>query len=626
MYPTQIGDNNEQNNNTFNIAPSVYEQALDHLRSMGVEVAAEQVTSLTPLGALIVPWEHPDAPALVDENDLSCFVAEGGRLLILGASQSGKTTLASQLVQLIGERTDRQVVLFPLTAWDVARVSLKDWLADHLRTGLLHGREEGDVATWSLADSKILPVFDGFDEIDPGFRDRAAAAIRHYLNAKHLPAVLTSIPPHGGAASPEAALDRAAVITLTAVGAAEVGRYLLEDAPPETIAGWHVVAERMTTDPTSPVSVALSSPLMAWLAKSIYVAPRDPADLVALFTTPEQLEEHLLSRLVDAVFDKQDANPHDGSPARTFTRRDARRWLRFLAVHADRNIVAFWELPRYTPARAAGLTLSVLAGAFFGWFARTVPAVAAPVFYLLLTGLFFGYTFARGYSSGRAAGGDDPRRHGYVIRSLAAGRPTDGSAGEHIRSLAKGVLLASITYGTAVLVGAGWRWGQPVASFWAGLAMATGLATLAGILGGRVAAVWLRQDTKLDSGTGARAGDPVLAISNDRRSGGGMAKLALVLFTLGYLIYWWFWLPPVALSGLVAVPIAVMITLLCWNTWTRYICALLWLSVRGRLPWRMPDFLHACHSGGLLRRSGNYFEFRHRRLRAQLSLVDTNDR
>jgi hypothetical protein len=59
--------------------------------------------------------------------------------------------------------------------------------------------------------------------------------------------------------------------------------------------------------------------------------------------------------------------------------------------------------------------------------------------------------------------------------------------------------------------------------------------------------------------------------------------------------------------------VSLLAVILVANAWTRY-AVLLLLCTRRILPWRLGKFLNWAYQGGLLRISGNAYQFRHREL------------
>jgi len=55
------------------------------------------------------------------------------------------------------------------------------------------------------------------------------------------------------------------------------------------------------------------------------------------------------------------------------------------------------------------------------------------------------------------------------------------------------------------------------------------------------------------------------------------------------------------------------------DRWMQFMAARWWLATRGRLPWRLTEFLEDSYRARILRRLGGVFQFRHSRLQDHLS-------
>ncbi|MEU6077167.1 hypothetical protein [Micromonospora sp. NPDC047074] len=640
-----VGDHSTQINNFYpppersgSDGPRVSSSpgALEVLRASVNRAVAEQVRLLTNRGLLVVPWSlqtsgtdgpEPAAGMPEGDEDLGDLVAAGGQLIVVGESQSGKTTLATRMVTLIADRTDKQPVVFTLATWNPRTTRLKTWMLGVLRStsGQDGGSQVATALEAALDAGEIIPVFDGFDEIDAAFCDQASQAINLLVDDR--PAVLTGIPRPSHSRALHAALPGAEVIELAPVDASELARYLLNVPRPER-ARWRTISAQVEAEPGSTVAAALSSPLIAWLTKSVYATAPEPTALATApdatelldedrFPTPAAIENHLLGSLVTAVFGLRAARPDgDLAPVDEFPPQDAKRWLSFLSEHAVRRIIAFWEIRYYAPLFRLALAAAALAGVTVGLLNHAVSGFAGTAILLSLAGLCFGFGWARGYAAGRARGPADPARAGYARGSVNQ----DGDLRPHALRLAQGLLLIALGYAVCriTMLGidgpAGWLLGLSPAQALLGAALATPVAVGVGILGGRIAAAVLRTAPWLDAKTGARTADPLVVIRNDRRSGIGLFLLACVILAAGYAVYYVAVMPLGFPHGMYLVPVGASVATFFWNEWACYKVAHLWLLAHHLLPWRFARFLRTCHDGGILRKNGNHFEFRHQRL------------
>lgn len=136
------------------------------------------------------PWativERPGAAStlLPDEQTLAdVFDEEGGALLILGEPGSGKTTCLLDLARTLLNRADADDVLpmpviFTLSSWPAAHVTLLDWLAAELSAKYQAPKKIGKA--W-LEGGHILPLLDGLDEQLAQVRASCVEAINQHV-------------------------------------------------------------------------------------------------------------------------------------------------------------------------------------------------------------------------------------------------------------------------------------------------------------------------------------------------------------------------------------------------------------------------------------------------------------
>jgi hypothetical protein len=163
-----------------------------------------------------------------------------------------------------------------------------------------------------------------------------------------------------------------------------------------------------------------------------------------------------------------------------------------------------------------------------------------------------------------------------------------------------------------------WLFGLTPREFGTALLIATVLCFLVANLGGRIAAWILLRRPAIDAQMGARAGDPLEAIRSDRRSGVAIFVVATVVLGTGIALYDAQFLTVNASWNVCLAPVSAGIAACIWNEWISFKVSHLWLAMRGRLPPRLSAFLKQCHEGGILRKNGNHFEFRHLRLQESL--------
>jgi hypothetical protein len=244
------------------------------------------------------------------------------RLVVLGEPGAGKSVLALRLVLGLLERRrpgEGVPVLLSVGSWDPARTPLRAWMAQRLAQdypGLRVRTATGSTLAWEVvAAGRVLAVLDGLDEIPQPLRSGALQALNRALHRDD-PLVLTCRAHEYEQEVTTAGdvLTAAAVVELCPLGHEELGAYLRVTTPQRRAGKWDGVLAELDGHPDGVVARALSTPLMAWLARTAYSETlADPGELLATDRDGQRLlgdrgavEGCLLDRLVPAVY-AQDA-------------------------------------------------------------------------------------------------------------------------------------------------------------------------------------------------------------------------------------------------------------------------------------------------------------------------------
>lgn len=552
-----------------------------------------------------------------------------GRLVVLGRAGSGKSVLAVRFVLDLlrtRERGDAVPVVFSLGSWNPVTTAFRDWLAGQLvrdHPGLAASTRGGsNLATQLVEADRILPVLDGFDELAEGLHQPALDA----LNATTLPLLLTSRPGEYRGVARTHALTKAAAVRLTDLTVADLGNYLPRTTRGATV--WDPVLATLRTDAECPASAnlraVLTTPLMVGLARAVYSGPgdRDPAELLDTDRFPDQyaIEDHLLGSFIPTVYRDR------------HSRWDAERvrgWLGYLAQHLDRlgtHDLAWWQLgnvmrraSRMTVVGVvSGLAVALLSGLMV-WLVNT-PEAGLGLTNALLTVLenWVGIGLALGLAHGTgllfANGTSEPSRvriraRGWAVQVRARFGPRllTGFAGGVGLGLMLG-LVSAAGLDPMGLAGFG---------FLGGLITGVGLGTLSGLGWGLMAGLEAPIDVR-------SAVSPTNLLRTNRATvlaqflvWGlvlGLAHDVVVTLAHGYLN------PAGLVLDLVLGPVigvATGISLTAWGRWLVF--ARFWLPLTGRLPWSVAGFLDDACRRGVLRQVGAVYQFRHARLRNQLT-------
>jgi uncharacterized membrane protein len=166
------------------LATSLHNQILINL---GKQVQPEQVQRLWDME---VKSGQMTETILPETEILEVFdrVEIAGKLLILGKPGAGKTTtlleLARALVRkAIDDPSEPMPFLLNLSSWKDPKRSIKDWAISELVTKGV-GSKIG--AKW-IAEKKVLPLFDGLDEVRSDLQPACVSAINQFLSGEEQP-------------------------------------------------------------------------------------------------------------------------------------------------------------------------------------------------------------------------------------------------------------------------------------------------------------------------------------------------------------------------------------------------------------------------------------------------------
>lgn len=610
---------------------------------------SDQLEKLTDCGTLVVPWitiggrgtptrqgtksgKSSRVPTLLTQ-----FRSNGNRMVIGGDSNSGKTTILHQIAKEIDYHKNGSFfpVILPLASWQPSRTSFYFWIAQQLSQSFpasISGYNLDELVEL-LKSGRVALLLDGFDEIKARDQPRAAQVLRSIH--ERVPIIVTARTESVDMTDSKPTqpslkiFEKCLTVVLRPVPSDEVRRYLSSQV---VSTGFFEQISQTPLD--DPLMKTLSSPLMAWLSKTIYSSPgnelpRDLPDTVAdkanLPKRKEDIESFLLRSLVPAVFFRQNSiGVLSGRKSSRFDETQAVHWLEFLASTTRKkgDDISFWKLSRSAPMFSFGALATLLCGILLGTAYHALPLAVIAVCFGFSLGLIFGFGFGRGYSMSQSGWFRDTERFGFGGRKPGDDLDLRAHAGKFGYGMISAIVLISSTAITVHLLQ-----GAPlvlpdeldIPGITVIALAAVAITAVASFVGGGVAAAVLHNWEKLKSGVGSRAQSPADVVTNDRRSGLGMIFLSWMFVSATSCLVILIFVPSATalglLAGLGAIPSATSI----FNVWVNYKVAHIWLVATNRLPWQLTEFLGQAHDNGILRQRGVSYEFRHARLRESLA-------
>ncbi|MEU6540139.1 NACHT domain-containing protein [Streptomyces sp. NPDC047000] len=551
------------------------------------------------------------------------------RLVVLGEPGSGKTVLLIRLLQELARpgSSGPVPVLFSLASWNpLESGGLKKWMAEQLR--LHHNVDLGHPASaespetdraQALVDrGHILPLLDGFDEIPPALH----AVALHEINRawRTQPLVLSSRTDAYRAALnglDARRLDGAVGIQLVPLTPGPAAEYLRSGLPHAE--RWDAVIARLGSD--TPVGQVLITPLGLFLARTIYApSPRvgateptpHPDELcdTTVLGTRDELERHLFSHFITAVYEDRDAHSKPSHWSAQQARHTLATLARHLEVHRGGSTdLAWWELGSAVPAEqrenTAGSATALIGAVTVGLVAGLSSWLSSGLVWglvwglggMLVAGLMCGLASAFGFSKSDAVVYPSSRFRSALHFGLLAALMTALALYQFVG--------ARVVLQYIVLIAAGILWSR-----------FNGRLTLE------------RADLAVRVGPGT-------LVVQDRR----IFLQIMLLYVLGFGAWGvWafglkssFWvIPALGIGGGLALGLAAGLARGFYvgfreTAWAQFAVTKACLAMRDHAPWSLMAFLQDAHDRGILRQVGTVYQFRHIGLQRYLAEQSSSD-
>ncbi|WP_326768656.1 hypothetical protein OG978_32700 [Streptomyces sp. NBC_01591] len=377
-----------------------------------------------------VPWSRPSDPSLIHlplrstsglrgssedpEPLVDALLGSTRRLVILGIAGAGKSALALKIAESVIERrrsasseTDLPLpVIFPLAEWSPAAWngplqrqrkgrgsnSLERWMVwfIHQRCPEIRGITSygANAAEQLIKTGRILPVFDGLDEVRAPERRAALSALKDKFDDR-LPLIICCRRKEYVRATRALArservstgvIRNAEVVEAASVPFTNAAAWLADETrdSPEWVRMWRPI-QLVLTNRDHPVSRALNTPLMLHLARAAYRNGGQPDELLHLPDTIA-IRNHLIDAYVPALMGQRSTDSRAQHEARDSVGD------RISANHASAERYLQWLAHIHTqPRRAYSLSGALVANA-------ASPLVLRICVYLPILAAFLGMT------------------------------------------------------------------------------------------------------------------------------------------------------------------------------------------------------------------------------------------
>lgn len=309
------------------------------------EVATLELCKQPLSDAVEHPWQRilelPEhlPVALAGEKRIGEIFSETGRaLLILGDPGAGKTVTLLELArELIGrfetDPTQAVPVVLNLSTWQDKRRSLAGWIESELKNKYFVPLRRS--RAW-VADSRLILLLDGLDEVPVGSRASCVRAINEFLRGSGVPGIAVCSRRTEYATLPER-LSFTAAVCLQPLTFDQVDRYL--ESGGSRLA---TVRQLIHDDPS--LQELARSPLMLNVISLAYQDLPMAAIAKESNQDPESRRTHLFECYVKRMFQRLGKAPD------AYPQERSKRWLSWLAWQMRRHSLTVFLLENLQPS------------------------------------------------------------------------------------------------------------------------------------------------------------------------------------------------------------------------------------------------------------------------------------
>ncbi len=253
------------------------------------------------------------------------FDEHRGRLLVIGEPGAGKTSLLLQLADALLQRRENRVpVILNLATWNETYKNFEHWLLETLPRA---GSVSKAYAKTLVLEDRLLPLFDGLDEVKAENRQACLDAIAQYGQvAEHQYVICSRTREYSEIG--EAPVY--AQIELQPLKAEQIRAELENSAQPEAKFLLHAI----TQDPL--LAEVVRNPFYFNTTQLLLASMKSYASLGIQAGTVEELQVALVEKFV--------AQQLNTTVKTAFPAEKSRKWLGFMAKKMEENGVVVFEL------------------------------------------------------------------------------------------------------------------------------------------------------------------------------------------------------------------------------------------------------------------------------------------